>query len=284
MSNKVLITGVSGFLGRHVEAVFAKNNYQVYSLKNTSLFQNFDDWVHYAESILEKIDPQIVVNVGASQVGGDRSAEIIELTTSNVLAPIVLASKLYENNNDGQFITIGTSWQWGGHNEYRPFNLYAASKQACDDYLEHYALKGLKVTSLTLYDTYSLDDKRRKIHFLIKNAITNQEQLDMTAGEQVINLVHVEDAAHAIFVASQNRLHNTESEGALVRWAIRANETLQVKDMINLVPNEFKDLFKLGGRPYRDREIFTVSHKPEIVPNWIPQKNLFNDLTEYFKK
>ena len=164
-----MITGASGFLGVHVMRKFLSVGFKVSILNNHTKYSSILEWQEYAVKVLEEKMPDLILNIGSSQISGDGFKEIIELTNSNVIAPAFLASFLSDNIPTAQLITISTSWQYDASGNYKPFNLYAASKQALDDYLMHYGLNNLKITSLILFDTYSETDHRRKILNLIKH-------------------------------------------------------------------------------------------------------------------
>lgn len=279
----VIVTGASGFLGGHVKLRFERAGHVVHTLKNLSNFATVSEWSRYAVEILKAIDLKAIINVGASQVGGDELAEICDLTNSNVVAPAFFASYLQRANAGAQLITMSTSWQYNSKGEFEPFNLYAASKAAQDCYLTHYALNGLKITSLVLFDTFSKEDNRKKIHSLIRDAVKNGEALDMTSGEQPINLTHVEDAAEAIYRAFELRECDSTVSAGLIRWAIKSPTTIKVKDLLTYVEKDAAlSKIRLGARPHRDRERFAIYEDIPIVPGWNPTVNCEDVLRKMF--
>ena len=282
MSKTILITGVNGFLGKDVSIKFAASGYNTIGIENPTKFNSISAWEKYAINEIDLVKPRAFINIGSCQATADDSEAIQNLTLSNVICPSIIANHIKRNHIDCQFITISTSWQYGTSVEYSPFNLYAASKQALDDYLEHYALDGLIATSLILFDTFSSDDKRRKIHRLIADAIKDQKPLDMTPGEQVLNMVHVKDAANAILEAFKIRLTPSNLPKRLVKWAIKSEVTMQVKDLLRYIEPDKINLFNLGGRQYRPREVFSISDKFEMVPGWTQQFETASELEKLF--
>lgn len=274
--NSIAITGTSGFLGANVKKLFEIKGYVVTSLPNISLYHSLEHWKSDVESILDLVKPDAIINIAAAQNGGDYFSDICSLTNSNIIMPAFFASYMQANNQDGQLLTIATSWQFDQFGNYKPFNLYSASKQASDDYLKHYALNGLKITSLILFDTFSEFDTRKKIHNLIRNALKNKEVLEMTAGDQLINMIHVSDAANAVLTAFEQRNINNEIKLGFRQWAIKSAYTIQVKNLLDFINNKtLLEYIRLGKRPYRDREIFLIHDQFEIVPNWVPQVDVY---------
>ena len=62
-----------------------------------------------------------------------------------------------------RLINFGTSWQVDEMGNNLPFNAYASSKNSVESFFDHFALNGLRVPTLGLYDTYGPNDKRDKI-------------------------------------------------------------------------------------------------------------------------
>ena len=282
MNQCIFISGASGFLGSAVERIFFTNGYSVFPVESLRKFDDTKSWFNYLEAELNEREPVAFINVGASQNGGDDILAVNELTMANVVCPAATASLLAKAKYKTQFITIATSWQYGSRGEYCPFNLYAASKQALNNYLEHFAKDGLKCTSLILFDTYSQEDKRRKIHRLIAESISKREALNMTEGEQVINLVHIDDAANGVYQAFVNRSNEVTNITALICWAIKSKENWKVKELISLINEEDVMLFNLGGREYRNREIFEIFNGYEAVPGWESIRNNREELSRLF--
>lgn len=282
MSKNILLTGANGFLGSKVHDNFCSKGFNVINIDNITKFSGLKEWELYFTDIINVYNPVAIINVGSSQRVGDGFDEINDLTTSNVICPSMIAAYITNVNIECQFITISTSWQYGPNGEYSPFNLYAASKQALDDYLQHYAMRGLIVSSLILFDTFSADDKRRKLHRLIADALHSKTKLDMTKGEQCISLVHVEDAAEAIYQTYLNRKNQKSNPYTVMKWSIMNKNILRVKDMLDVLNESQKDLFVLGGRPYRNREIFSIWNGFINVPGWHSKVSVVSELKKLF--
>lgn len=272
--NTVFLTGSNGFLGAKVKLKYESEGFNVISLSNPTAFSSISDWKGYVEKEFLLNKPIVILNIGADQCAQDDPECVLGLINSNVLVPTYFASLIKKYQPKCQLITIGTSWQFGESGEYRPFNLYAATKQASDDCLIHYGLDQIKITSLVLFDTYSNDDNRRKIHNLIASALKNNEALDMTAGEQVINLVHIDDVVSAVYCSFRQR--EVSQESGFKRWAIKSDHEIFVKDLVPLMlgNNPPPNLIKLGARAYRNREVFNIYANFDIVPGWKPVRDL----------
>ncbi len=279
-----MLTGAGGFLGQAVVNKFSQCGYEVRSLRSVTKFNNIDEWVASTESEILSFEPGAVINIGAAQNGGDSLFDIVELTTSNLICPSMIASILKNAKFQTQLITIASSWQYGSDGSYSPFNLYAASKQSLDNYLHHYAMDGLIATSLILFDTFGPNDSRRKIHKLIADSVSNKTELDMTGGDQLINLVHIDDAADAVYTAFLIRQTSNYIASRLIKWAIKNDKSIKVKQLLTFLSPEQRVFIKLGRRPYRNREVFEIFDGFKTVPGWAPEKDIVLEMSMLFNE
>lgn len=143
--------------------------------------------------IIADIKPDVVVHLASLYLTVHNYDQIDDLIQSNVLFPTKLLEAM-NINNVTKFINTGTSWQHYNSSNYDPVNLYAATKQACDDIVNFYtSAKGFSSITLKLFDTYGPEDNRGKLISLLDKLSITQEQLAMSPGEQITNSMHVHD-------------------------------------------------------------------------------------------
>ena len=76
---------------------------------------------------------------------------------------------------------------------YDPVNFYAATKQALEDIGRYYAnAHSLRFCKLKLYDTYGPNETRNKIFNLWEKAAKSGGVLNMSPGDQLMDIVHVD--------------------------------------------------------------------------------------------
>jgi nucleoside-diphosphate-sugar epimerase len=268
---KICITGQSGFLGGHLKAHLESNGNFVYNLSFRP--GEADKFEQDLSQMLSKNRIDFFINAGAAQLTQDDPVSISQLLLSNVYVPSIIAYYIREISPTTCFINFGTSWQIDENGKNNPFNAYASSKNACDAFLDHYALDGVKITTLRLYDTYGASDKRKKIVNLISDALIQNAELPMSGGDQKINLVHIYDVLDAIsIVISQMRDKNFFGHKI---YSVKTNEDLtinQVLDMLIILTNsEQANNINKGVYPYRKRERFTLFPNTECPPGWKPK-------------
>jgi nucleoside-diphosphate-sugar epimerase len=154
-------------------------------------------------------------------------------------------------------------------------NLYAATKQACEDILAYYHdAQGLSCLTLKLYDTYGPGDQRRKLINLLLDAARTGEPLALSPGEQEVELTHLDDVTAAFARAADLLLH---SEAPLLAAYLVPGTRLTVRELVAQVIQATGRPIdaEWGGRPYRPREVMVpVASADRCLPNWAPEVEL----------
>ncbi len=266
MSN--LIIGVKSFLGSSLKQKLLNSNKKVFDISFRPEHQEV--FFEKLSNLLEKEDINNLFICGGSQSSSDKIDTLNELVQSNIFLPTAISSLVRDISEDTKIIFFGSSWQLDEQSDFSPFNLYASSKQSAEDMLEHFALEGLKICSLRLYDTYGKNDSRPKIVNLIANAINKNEKLNMSEGKQLIDLVHINDVVDGVMHAV-NILDKRKSK-SLLRFSIKSGSPIQVKDIVSIyekiLSRDLNHLFNFGFYPYRPRERFSLPVNDKIPDGW----------------
>ena len=272
MSN--LIVGVSSFLGSSLKQKLLSVNEKVFDISFRP-----EDHETFLESLRNYLEKEGIKNLficGGSQSSSDKVDSLNDLIQSNIFLPVVISSLVRDISRDTKIIFFGSSWQLDDQSDFSPFNLYASSKQSAENMLEHFAMEGLRICSLRLYDTYGKNDSRPKIVNLISNAIKKNEKLNMSEGKQLIDLVHIDDVVDGV-VHSLQILDKRESN-SLLRFSIKSGSPIQVKDIVGIyekiLSRDLNYLFNFGFYPYRARERFSLPVNDKIPDGWSPKIDL----------
>lgn len=272
------VIGSSGFLGNHLKLKFYEfGTVEIAPSFTLAKRKGFDEWMENLISKMLAFSPDLVILAGASQSSNDDPEAIKEIIFSNCLIPCRIAEAMISHLPKSYLVSFGSSWQYADSETYRPFNLYAASKQASLDLLEHYSLRGLHILYLILFDTYGEGDSRKKLLNILIDAALNGTQIDTTYGEQEIDLVHINDICQGV-VNAINELHDWDPmKGVLVR-GLGSGNPITIKELINRVSQKYCTSIKanIGGRPYRSREIMKTYKKFIKPKNWFPKINEYN--------
>jgi nucleoside-diphosphate-sugar epimerase len=181
-----------------------------------------------------------------------------------------------------QLINTGTSWQHYNNENYNPVCLYAATKQAFESLIEYYVqAERFKVITLKLFDTYGENDTRPKLINLLNKFADDNIEINMSPGEQYLNLVHINDVCEAFFIAL-TLIEENDKQGHNL-YAVASDRNFKLKEVVELFEKVSGKKIKViwGGKPYRKREVKSVWSKGLSLPNWKPSISLEEGLTKY---
>ncbi|MCP3873876.1 MAG: NAD(P)-dependent oxidoreductase [Desulfobacteraceae bacterium] len=281
-----LVTGATGFVGSHLARRLQHEGWDVHaiarqtsekdrivSLKNIT-WHIHDGTTNGMRDIFEAARPDIVFHLAAMFITEHEIEHIEPLISSNIL----FGTQLLEGmriNNVNKLINTGTSWQHYKGNDYCPVNLYAATKQAFEALLKYYVeTTDLKVITLKLFDTYGLDDPRPKLISLLKRVFETQETLSMSKGEQLIDLVYIDDVVEAYIVATE-RLMFVESNN-VEEYAVSSKHPITLKAIVEYFEEVTDSKMPIiwGSRPYKNREVMNSWRTGESLPGWKPETTI----------
>ncbi|MDO9482350.1 MAG: NAD(P)-dependent oxidoreductase [Hydrogenophaga sp.] len=291
MNPKALITGATGYVGSKLSQRLLANGWQVDVLVRTAGRPLPESLAHLvgqhtydgsAQSALDAVaaaKPDVVFHLASMVIAEHKSDQITDLINSNLLFGTHLAEACVRNGVL-RFINTGTYWQHYRSEGYDPVCLYAATKQAFEDILDFYAdAFGLRVITLKLFDTYGPDDPRPKLVNLLVKAMHSGEALGMSPGDQVLDLVHIDDVTNAFVVGAQQLLNGT-SYTPHTRYAVSSGAPLSVRQLVALLTQVSGKTIQVtfGARPYRRREVMFPWQGGQLLPDWQIQTSLHDGI------
>lgn len=280
--NTVLVTGATGFIGLHLTKRLVEDAWDVHvitrSSSNQRLLKNVSDKIKIYEhdgtidnmiEIVKSSNPSIVMHLASLGIAEHKPNEIHDLIYSNIEFGVQLMEAMVLNGVD-KLINTGTYWQHYNHEVYNPVCLYAATKQAFEDLIKYYIeTSTLKVITLKLFDTYGPFDNRKKLFSLLRNASINHTPLQMSPGEQYLDLVYIDDVVDAYLISIQ-RIFKGKKISSHEHFFVSSGEKIQLKALVELYMNIIKKNINIiwGGRPYRKREVMEPFIKGNRLPGW----------------
>ena len=285
-----LVTGATGFVGSNLVERLVQEGWQTHIVCRTdSHIPDTPEFINVIKHIydgstdsliqcVENAKPDIVFHLASLFLSQHESKDIEALIQSNVL----FATQLIEAmrvNNISRFINTGTSWQHYNNEDYNPVCLYAATKQAFEALLDYYVKAcGFKTITLKLFDTYGANDPRPKLFNLLNKAATTRQALDMSAGQQLIDLVHIDDVIEAYLIAAQRLLEDKVIQHE--NYAVSSGQPLPLKDLVELYAKVTEQTVNVnwGARPYRYREVMKIWDKGQLLEGWKLSKELTTGL------
>jgi nucleoside-diphosphate-sugar epimerase len=281
---RALVTGSTGFIGSHLLRHLHEAGWEVHvvmrpnaeAAAQPSYVAGVHPYTGATSQIIEAVErskPDTVFHLASLFLAAHTPGQILPLVEANVLLGTQLLEAMMLSGTK-MLVNTGTSWQYFHGEQYRPVNLYAATKQAFDDILAYYAdTTGMRAITLALFDSYGPGDPRKKLLRLLLDSLRTGETLLMSGGEQQLDLVHVDDICSA-FLRAATLLKNPELPSPLT-YAVSGGERMSLQDVVKVLERAAgKSLgVKWGARPYRQREVMDLWKGP-AMPGWKPQTTL----------
>jgi nucleoside-diphosphate-sugar epimerase len=284
---QVLVTGASGFIGRHLVRRLLAEGCEVSALVRPSGDHRLGAGVRVielpatADELAERVASTraaICVHLATCFLGRHEPEDVPRLLDANVVFGTRLAEALMATSPQAAFLNVGTTWQYAGGEHFAPANLYAATKQAFADILRSYASQGLPVGTLTLTDTYGPDDPRPKLVASLVDAVRTGKELAMGPADDTIDLVHVDDVV-AAFVAlvadgalpAEEQMIPLAGDGTS-RWLVTSGEAVSVRTVVDLAGKAAGHPLPVrwDTRPGRSIDLRWTPSQGRPLPGWTP--------------
>ncbi|WP_010254907.1 NAD-dependent epimerase/dehydratase family protein [Treponema primitia] len=259
---RILITGATGFIGSHlvVSLLNAKHTIAILKRKSSglksleSLQERINilavDTYYDINTGIKQFMPDMVIHLAALYINKHSPENIANLINTNITFGTQVLEAMMENRVM-QFLNIGTRWQHIGNKRYCPANFYAATKAAFKDMLVYYEVQGIKHKTIELCDTFGAGDNRKKIMDILISACQNNDVVELTPGEQILDLSYVDDICE--FITS-----NISAAGFFDNKTISlSGTTIRLRELGMMIEKAFKTSgsFKWGAKSYRDNEV-----------------------------
>lgn len=263
---RIFVTGAGGFIAKHlVKALTQAGNYVCVNVRKP--IQDLPLGVETIQLNENDIDATIkyfqqqqfdgIIHLASLYITVHKPDEVCELINSNVRFSTFMLEAAAKSNI-AWFINTGTFWQHYLDADYAPVNLYAATKQAFEVIAKYYIdTQQIKFVSLHLSDTYGPGDTRPKIFNLWERIAKSGETLDMSGGEQIIDISHVDSVVDA-FAQLAMHVHNNNpklNNGDV--FALKAAKRYSLKQLAAKYETDHGVTLNInwGARPYREREV-----------------------------
>ena len=213
MKKKVLVTGVTGFVGANLARRLVKDDYEVHILtRETSnlwrikeIYKNLIDWKvdlrekEKLKNILEKINPEYIIHL-AIYGGRPNEKDTEEIINSNFLGTVNLV-EASRNINYKVFINTGSSSEYGMKNEKMqenmvcsPNTIYGIAKVGATLYCNYEAKKNNKnIGTLRLFSPFGDFEDRGRLFPDIILALLENKDVNLANPKAVRDFIYIED-------------------------------------------------------------------------------------------
>lgn len=250
---RVLVTGGNGFIGGHViDRLIQRGDEPV-------VFDRFG-WPHRndVQFIMGDIRHREVIRKAVQQVDGvinlagilgtSETIEMPELTVeSNILGALNVFDCCRDFNVRGVHITVGNYWM---------NNPYSITKSAAERLaLMYNAEMGTKIAVVRGLNAYGPRQKPKPVRKIMPNlaipALLNDEILLYGDGEQLMDMIYVEDLAEVLIRALQ---HDHKTYDSIFSAGMGRAHTPSINQLANLVVKAAKSSCRITHVPMRAGE------------------------------
>jgi len=249
---KALVTGATGFIGKHLVQELTKKGYEViaFDKKRGNLRTKFvqGDIVSFNfDEVLEDVD--VVFHLAGLLGTTELFHRIIEAEKVNVLGTLNLLESMRRKDVEKIVFTSKPNvWK---------YNVYTITKENCERYLEMYReIYGFKVVITRPFNVYgpgeSLKEYRKAIPYFIVAALRNEPIEIFGDGEQTMDAIYVSDAVKALTICAEKMPREIVEIGS--------SKPIKVKDLA-------RKIIQMTGS--RSKIIYKPMRKGETNPRYI---------------
>ncbi len=258
MSNKkILLTGITGYLGSHLARALVDYGYEVFALtRSLSSLHRICDLIPKIHVIeMDELDfnalfqrvGKIHLVIHSATCYGRKNESVPEVFSVNVDFPLRLLDASQQAGVEA-FLNMDTSLD-------EEANVYSFSKKQFLRWGKFYSKKNaIKFVNVRLEHFYGeFDDDSKFPSKVIRACLNNVPKLDLTAGEQKRDFVYINDVISALCLIVDDT-YRTESY--FKEFEIGSGESISIRDFVNLVKNITKSdtYLDFGAVPYRAAE------------------------------
>jgi nucleoside-diphosphate-sugar epimerase len=284
MSQTILVTGATGFLGSHLVKGLLKQGHKVIILKRS--FSNtwrikeiLSQLISYDLDTIDLTQPfQDISSIDAiihtATCYGRNKENVSYLAQTNTLFPLQLLATAIQYKIP-TFINTDTVLD-------KFLNPYALSKKHLREWGQYFAkLEKIRFINIQLEHMYGVDDDESKFTiYVIKSCLNNVEKLDLTAGEQIRDFIYIDDVISAYLIlldkANQQAIYFQDYE-------LGSGKGVSIRELVKMIHTMTQSQTKLnfGVIPYRPQEVMhseaDISQLKAL--NWSPQYSLQQGLS-----
>jgi len=284
---RVLLFGASGFIARAVyEKLLSEGHDAIRVLReighydSSKLGRNFELCSSASEvrGIIRRVMPDVVINMANFFTRSGSYSDALKLAEVNNVLVTEICQGVIESG--GILVNVGSGFQANLNKDDLAPDLYSLYKGLSTSIVEWFsATQSLKAINLFLYDTYGKNDPREKIVQLLIRAKKENRHLDLSEGDQILEMVYVTDVAEAVslLVTKSEELVKNAIPGSLNSYWCYPDEIVTLRELVLEFEGAANSKLGInwGARDYRPGERFSSEKRGRPrVPGWTPKVSL----------
>jgi UDP-glucose 4-epimerase len=264
---KVLITGITGFLGSHIAENLVANNIQVIGLKRKDSdvwrCQEFKDKIHWIdiddEGLFKKqlLDTSFDTIIHGAWIGVESDQRNNWIQQTKNIPFLVSLLDVAKAVGVKKIIFLGSQAEYGiidgkisEDHEAEALNAYASTKLACMEILKTFCkTNDINWIWLRLFSLFGEKENQNWLIPSLINSMLRDKQMDFTSGEQKYAYLYVKD-----YASMMNKIVTMSIESGI--YNISSNKTRTIKSLVEDIRNYINPEFILnfGTLNYRDNQ------------------------------
>jgi CDP-paratose synthetase len=281
---KVLITGATGFVGRHLipQLINTFGNIEILTVnRNAEKAQNLFYKVkctHILSTDYNEIitfNPDIVIHLATLSTSRNDTQIIKPMIEANIEFGTCLLSVLSKCNHLKLFVNVGSFAEYRmGTDKISDAYLYAATKSAFRNFVDYYSnLIGFKYITAIPYTVYGSNDTAKKIIDYIRESLSAQNPVKMTKGEQMLDFIHISDVVNFFVKIIENMPKIIENMPNGENFYVGTGKGTKIRDLAKLIEKAENKKCNIdwSGLPYRTLDVmYAVApiEKNNTIINW----------------
>ncbi|MDR1199760.1 MAG: NAD(P)-dependent oxidoreductase [Prevotellaceae bacterium] len=281
---KILITGATGFVGKHlipqIAGIFEKVkiltvNRSVEKAQNLFRGLKCEHILLTDYKNITKFNPDIVIHLATLSTSRNDTEIIKPMLDANIYFGVQLLSTLTECSNLKLFVNVGSFAEYRtGTDRINDAYLYAATKSAFRNFVDYYSnLSHFKYITAIPYTVYGGNDTAKKIMDYIRESLAAKTPVKMTKGEQVLDFIHISDVVNFFIKVIENVQSITENLPNGENFYVGTGTGTKIRDLAKLIEKveNKKCNIEWGGLPYRLMDVMHAIapvEKNSSIINW----------------
>lgn len=294
LGKRVLVTGGSGFIGRHLVRALHAAGAQVHlmlrrpwpELPCHQIYTGDLRQEAFVTSAVADSQPEVVFHLAASRARSLSAEAFAETIDINLIGSLHLLEGLSHSTGLKNIVMLGTAEEYGcGQVPFRedvreaPVSAYSLSKLGTTHLAQMMAhTKGLPVTVLRPSVAYGPEQREDMFIPAMVCALLRGERFSMTSGEQTRDFIFIDDLVDALMRASL-----CAASGEVIN--IGSGKATRIADLVDKVEHltRARGLAQRGAIAYRPGEAMQYQldiRKAERLLDWRPLTSLEHGLRQ----
>ena len=287
-AERALVTGASGFIGRHLCRRLVAKNFNVHGVsrheqkdKNDGIFWHRADLTASSEieKVMNSVRPDLIIHIAGEVTGNRRLEHVVPTLQSNLVSTVYLMTKAAELGCK-RFILTGSLEEPDPGAPAVPASPYAAAKWSASGYARMFwDLYRLPVSIARLFMVYgpAQRDTSKLVPYVILSLLRG-EAPKLSSGKRPVDWIYVDDVVDGLVLMADA----PGIEGQTVELGSGNLVTIRevVEEITRLIDSSAKPLFgALPERPMEQVRVADVEGSYRKIA-WKPKTPLISGLQQ----